>query len=412
MKMNTLLLLLILAWTLSTEVFSQPHILVAPILQHTDTNTSLYSITLNGGEHYIIDFDAPFTWYQCQSPQFPVGCNYGACSTARTYIPPSCPVNNTFTESQCYCNDAPVNPITKSCAPSQMTYKDMVLYWTDGRSLLGAMDFNRLYVSCAPLSLLQSLPEEVIGVGALSWSSLALPYAFSDLPDQLVARKFALCLPSSSEASGAIFFGDGPYNLGPSTDFDAAKVLTYTPLQADPTLLGYYINLAGISINGKAMNVPQNSFNVNQSVKLSTIVPYTTLKSNIYKTFIRDFKKAAKGIVQVTNVDPFRLCFNISTMGSSNNGLHVPQIDLMLGKGEKWTIYPPNSIKQVNDNVGCLAFVDGGETAEQAVVIGTYQIENNLLQFDFNQSRLGFSSSLLPYGATCGGFNFTVSGIV
>ncbi|KAF7852291.1 hypothetical protein BT93_L4585 [Corymbia citriodora subsp. variegata] len=406
MKMSTLLLSLILAWTLSSQVFAQPHTLVAPILQHVGTNTTLYSITLNGGEHYIIDLDAPFTWCQCQSPQPVVGCNSGACAVARSYIPPSCPVNNTFTDSQCYCNDAPVNPITKSCAPSQSTYKDIVLYWTDGRSMVGAVDFNRLYVSCAPPSLLQSLPEEVIGVGALSWSSLALLSEFTDLVGQLVTKKFALCLPGSSEARGVTFFGDGPYYLDPSTDFDAAKVLTYTPLQRDPTSLGYFINLTGISINGKAMNVPQNGFNVNQSVKLSTIVPYTKLKSNIYKTFIRDFKKAAKGIVQVANVDPFHLCFNTSTMGSSIDRLLIPQVDLMLGNGEKWTIYGSNSIKQVNDNVGCLAFIDGGETAEQAVVIGTYQIEDNLLQFDLDQSRLGFSSSLLPNGTTCGSFNF------
>ncbi|KAI6683754.1 hypothetical protein NL676_029667 [Syzygium grande] len=407
--MNALLLLLILALTLSTEVFAQPHTLVAPILPYTGRTTSLYSITLNGGEHYIIDLDAPFTWCQCQSPQPMVGCNSGACAVARSYIPPSCPVNNTFTDGQCYCNDAPVNPITKSCAPSQATYKDIVIYWTDGRSVTTGMDFNRLYVSCAPPSLLQSLPEEVIGVGALSRSSLSLLSVFTDLLGQLVARKFALCLPSSIEARGAIFFGDGPYYLpyhrDPSADFDVAKVLTYTPLQDDRTSLGYFINLTGISINGKDVHVPQNSFNCNQSVKLSTIVPYTTLKSNIYKTFIRGFKKAAKGINQVPKVEPFRLCF---TVGTNTNGLDIPQIDLLLGNGEKWTIYPSNSIKQVDDNVACLAFIDGGKTVEQAVVIGTFQMEDNLLQFDLDQSRLGFSSSLYPYGTTCGGFNFTV----
>ncbi|KAF7852294.1 hypothetical protein BT93_L4588 [Corymbia citriodora subsp. variegata] len=402
MKRNTLLLLSILTLTLSTEVFAPPsyHTLVAPILQHYGTNTTLYSITLNGGEHYIIDLDAPFSWYRCRSPRHPVACNSGACAVARSYIPPSCPVNNTFTGRRCHCNDAPVNPITKSCAPSQSTYKDLVIYWTNGRFLTTGMHFNRSYVSCAPPSLLQSLPEEAIGVGALSRSSLSLPSVFTDPLGQLVARKFALCLPSWMEARGAIFFGDGPYyrpnHLDPSTDVDAAKVLTYTPLQGDSRSLGYFINVTGISINGNHM-------------KLSTNVPYTTLKSNLFKTFIRAFKKAAKGVFQVTSVDPFRLCFIIS---STNNGKLIPQIDLMLGNGEKWTIYPSNLIMQVDDNVVCLTFVDGGETAEHAVVIGAYQMASNLLQFDLDQSRLGFSSSLYPHGATCGDFNFTVAGTV
>ncbi|KAI3443201.1 Peptidase A1 domain-containing protein [Psidium guajava] len=124
------------------------------------------------------------------------------------------------------------------------------------------MNFNRFYVLCAPPSLLQFLPEEAIGLGALSWSSHSLRCLFTEPLGQLVARKFSLCLPSLSEACGVIFVGD---------------VLTYTPLHGDPTSLGYFIKLNSISINWKDMNVPQNGFNVNQSVKLSTMVPYTTL---------------------------------------------------------------------------------------------------------------------------------------
>lgn len=47
-------------------------------------------------------------------------------------------------------------------------------------------------------------------------------------------------------------------------------------------------------------------------------------------------------------------------------------------------------MKQVSDGVACLAVVDGGETAE----IGSHQLQGNFLLFDFERSRLGFSSTL------------------
>ncbi|XP_030536100.1 chitinase CLP-like [Rhodamnia argentea] len=412
---NLLLLPSLLVLTLSLEVLAPPpyHTLVAPILKHTNANTSLYSITLNYHEHYVIDVDAPFNWYRCQLRHPPVGCNAPECAVARSYLSPSCPIsNNTYKYGQCYCNDTPVNPVTGSCALSQSTYNDLIIYWTNGRFRITAIIFSHSYVSCAPTSLLQSLPKEAIGVGALSWSSLALLSLFTYNAGLEVARKFALCLPSSSRARGTIFIGDGPYYLLPPTN--AASVLSYTPLRGDSISLGYFINLTGITINGNAINVPWDAFdfNVNGSARLSSIVPYTTLRSNIYDAFLKEFTKAVRGIAQVMNVDPFSLCFNTSTIGLSRQGLRVPQIDLILGNGEKWTIYGSNSIKQVDNDVGCLAFGDGGKTVKQAVVVGTYQMENNFLLFDLDQSRLGFSSSLLPYGTTCGGFNFTVGGIV
>ncbi|KAF7852290.1 hypothetical protein BT93_L4584 [Corymbia citriodora subsp. variegata] len=278
-----------------------------------------------------------------------------------------------------------------SCAVSQLTYKDFSLYWTNGRFRTGSMGFSQWYASSAPPSLLQSLPKEAIGVGAFSW-------------------KFALCLPSSSRARGVILFGDGPYYLLPPPNFDAAGVLSYTPLYGDPTSLGYFINLTGISVNGKAINVARNAFDfhVNASARLSSIVPYTTLRSDIYNVFLKNFKKAARGIAQAQKVAPFSLCFNTTAIRSRGHMLRIPHINFMLGNGEQWTVDRSNSIKQVNNDVGCLAFVDGGEMTKQAVVIGTYQMENNFLLFDLDQSRLGFSSSLLPHGTSCGGFNFTV----
>ncbi|KAL8143145.1 hypothetical protein V2J09_016177 [Rumex salicifolius] len=41
-----------------------------------------------------------------------------------------------------------------------------------------------------------------------------------------------------------------------------------------------------------------------------------------------------------------------------------------------------NSIVQVSDDVLCMGFVDGGDSAWTSIVIGGYQLEDSLLEFD------------------------------
>ncbi|KAF8038919.1 hypothetical protein BT93_B1465 [Corymbia citriodora subsp. variegata] len=394
---------------LSLEVSAQPfHTLVTSL--HKDPNTSLHTITLtlDPTEQYLVDLDAPFIWNRCDSLQSPVFCDESDCLAARSYMSPLCPeTNNTRSSDQCLCYDTPVNPITGSCALTYASRNVLTVYWTAGRSLstYRIQYFNR-YVSCAPSSLLQSLPAQAIGVASLSKSTLSLLSQF--IIDD-VTQKFSLCLSSSSDDQGVIFFGDGPYYLEPPANFDASSVLSYTPLIKNPTSLGYFINVTGISIEQRAISVPANTFalDVSGGVKLSTTVPYTTLRSDIYSVFMSEFKKALGGFPRGQKVSPLEYCFKTNVTRPTKVQT-IPQIDLVLGDGGYWTIHKSNLLKQVDADEACLAFVNGGNTAEHAVVIGTYQMENIMLQFDLAQSRLGFSTSLSSFGSSCGNFDFTV----
>ncbi|KAL4590243.1 hypothetical protein LXL04_003169 [Taraxacum kok-saghyz] len=104
----------------------------------------------------------------------------------------------------------------------------------------------------------------------------------------------------------------------------------------------------------RSINVPENI-----TTKLSTIEPYTTLRTDIYNRVVRTFWMATIGIPRVTSVAPFGLC--VRTF--SNRVLQwVPDIDFGLPDGKKWTVTSANSMKQISRDVACLAFVDGGET--------------------------------------------------
>ncbi|OMO95274.1 Peptidase A1 [Corchorus capsularis] len=361
--------------------------LVAPIIK--DPKTSLYTITLNSGEKYVIDINAPLSWRLCQkNPPSPVSCSAPQCTKARSFLSRMCPpanINNIWLKNgHCHCIVTPVNSVAKSCVPERLSYGNFNLNWTNGKNPTGIAKLNKIYYSCASKTLFKSLPLGVSGFAALSRA----PLSFSSQFTRGMTKKFAICLPS---------------------------VLSYTPLLKKPNSVEYYIGLKGISINGKASKFSPNAFafdsHGNGGVKLSTLVPYTIQRSDIYKILLNDFSNATKSIPRVKNVSPFGLCLKASALGWNLWNLMAPTIEFNLGNGVTWRLYGPNSMKQIiGADVACLAFVDGGKTAKEAAVIGSYQMENHFLEFDLTASRLGFSPILFSYRTSCANFNFT-SGI-
>ncbi|XP_071736999.1 gamma conglutin 1-like [Rutidosis leptorrhynchoides] len=418
-----LILFIFVNW--SHDVFSQtngPVTVVVPIIK--DTETSLYKVVITlwawgTNSTYLLDLDAPFTWKECVGLQEPyvrcqedqydcyssIYCQYDRCLDARSYTNPTCPSLNFTTQYGCdLCSVTPVNPISKSCELSQLTTKVLILPITDGRNPTLSLMSNYYYVfSCAPSDLLRSLPKGVTGVAAFSWSDLAFPRQ-ATVPDP--TEQFALCLPSSELAHGVSFIGDGPYYFHPNPNLDIKSILSYTPMiRKTSKSLGYYVTINKISIKGKSIPL----FN-NISAKLSSLVPYTTLRSDIFAVLLTSFSIATKNIPRVKTTAPFSLCVKASACASRHAKFRVPDIALDMEGGKTWTISKENSIKDMGNGVACLAFIDGGLHVEDAIVIGTFQMENNFLFFDLANQTLGFSSSLLARGTSCSSFNTTVIG--
>ncbi|XP_058076993.1 probable aspartic proteinase GIP2 [Magnolia sinica] len=206
---------------------------------------------------------------------------------------------------------------------------------------------------------------------------------------------------------------------------EVSNSLIYTPLLINPVSTAgvstkgepsveYFICVKSIKINEKTallkaslLSIDNNGFG---GTKISTVNPYTTLEASIYKAFSEAFIKEAisMNITRVAPVAPFDVCFSSKSMVSTRVGPRVPTLDLVLqSETVYWRIFGANSIVYVNNDVACLAFVDGGSNPRTSIVIGGYQLENNLLQFDLATSRLGFTSSLLFRQTTCANFNFT-----
>ncbi|KAJ0977674.1 hypothetical protein J5N97_013148 [Dioscorea zingiberensis] len=386
-----------------------PQALLSPITK--DSLTSLYTLSLNTSTSLIsllLDLSSPFSWLPCPPNPHPLLCNSSFCSTANSFPPPHCPHFPKPHNHPCICTVSPANPLTGECPfapffhPIILTNISLFTITNVHKPTTHSLTFPNFLSVCSP--------KDITGVAGLARSPTSLSSQFSS--SLSIKNQFALCLPSSSIASGIAFFGAEPFHLLPPRSPELTTMLSYTPLLQHPmNPKDYYVDLHAIAVNGVTVQFLKRVLEFDPlghgGVKLSTTKPYTTMRSHIYRQFIRAFAKATKSIRRARKVAPFELCFNVTALGVSRVGFGVPKIDLMLAGGKNWTVFGANSVKKVGRETACLAFIDGGPKAEQAVVIGGFQMEDNFLLFDLDKKRLGFSSSLLFSAISCGNFNFT-----
>lgn len=353
--------------------------LVLPV--HKDATTALHVANIHNHNPlwqapFVVDLNGPFLWANCKqqhlsSTYHAPFCHSTQCSRADTHY---CH-NNT-------CGLVAVNPVTHQTAMADLAQDVISIQSTHGSTV----KVPGFLFACAPSLLLQKgLPKNVQGL-------IGLGHAPISVPTQLASHfgfqpKFALCLTSSSRNNGVIFFGDAPY----------AHNLSFTPLSISPQG-EYFIQVRSIKINNKLVV----SLDTSLLSMISTTAPYTVLEHSIFKTVTQFFANEISGKAQVKPpVAPFGLCYD-------SNKFAVPKFDLVLhAQNVVWRILGANLMVQARKGVTCLGFVDGGLRPRASVVIGTHQLEDNLLQFDLARSRLGFSSSL---PTNCANFKYFTIG--
>ncbi|KAK3019837.1 hypothetical protein RJ639_004082 [Escallonia herrerae] len=406
----------------------RPKALVLPVTK--DSSTLQYLTRINQRTPLVpvsltVDLGGQFLWVDCDqgyvtSTYRPARCGSaqchlagsGSCGTCNSAPRPGCN-NNT-------CGLFPDNTITNTATSGDLGSDVVSVQSTDGKNPGRVVSQSNFLFVCGSTFLLEGLASGAKGMAGLGRTRISLPSQFAAAYS--FPRKFAICLSSSTRASGVAFFGNGPYVLLPNVD--ASTSLIYTPLIINPVSTAavssegeassdYFIGVKSIKINEKVVPINTNLLSINKTdgyggTKISTVNPYTVLQTSIYNAVVKAFVNELSGVPRVASVAPFGACFSSKNIGSTRVGPAVPQIDLVLqSESVYWRIFGANSMVQVSDNVLCLGFVDGGANPRTSIVIGGHQIEDNLLQFDLATSRLGFSSSLLFRQTTCANFNFT-----
>ncbi|XP_042499711.1 probable aspartic proteinase GIP2 [Macadamia integrifolia] len=364
-------------------------------------------------------------------------CGSSQCTIAKAYCnslcasssPPAfCGTNNT-------CDLIPLNTFTQTNDAGYVAEDTVAVQSADGHVIT---DPNFIF-SCASKNVLSGLATGTQGIAGLGRNRIALPIQLASAFH--LTQKFAVCLPMATTISisespaGVLLIGDGPYTFLPNVNVSSS--LIYTRIMTNPvstsgtsykkeSSVEYFIPVNAIKINGKDLSFNSSSFSIHKNgsggVKISTVAPYTTMSRPIYKAFTKAFVKAAEAmnISRVAAVEPFKVCFSTKNVLSTRVGPGVPTVDLVLENENStgvvdWMIFGANSMVQVKDDVLCLGFMKANSTStvttkrKAAIVIGGYQMENNLLEFDLAKSRLGFSSSLLFSQTTCANYNFTTT---
>ncbi|KAJ9131499.1 hypothetical protein P3X46_035155 [Hevea brasiliensis] len=383
----------------SNQPLFKPDNLLLPARKDGATNLHMASIRKRNPQtllQFLIDLNGRFLWVNCDQ-------NY----VSSTYHGPSCysaQCSRANSDQHCYtcsfkvrpgchnstCALMSVNPVSHQSAMGELAQDVLSIQSIRDESNPGPIvTVPHFLFVCAPSRLLQiGLPEYVQGVAGLGHISIALP---TQLASHFGFKpKFALCFTSSFKHPGFIFFGDAPSYMFPG--IDVSRQMRYTPLMIS-RLGEYYIDVRSMRINQKTVPL--------------TTTPYTVLERSIYQSFTQFFTDQLSHISQIPPVAPFSVCYDSRKFPNTIAGPGVPKIDdLVLGdQSVVWTIFGANSMVQAQPGVLCLGFLDGGLHTRDSIVIGAYQLEDNLVDFDLYDSRLGFSSSLLFQRTSCANFN-------
>ncbi|KAK7264515.1 hypothetical protein RJT34_32124 [Clitoria ternatea] len=415
----------------------KPHAFILPI--EKDPATLQYSTSISMGTppvnlNLVIDIRERFLWFECandynSSTYHPIPCRTKKCKLAKGTDCITCtnhPLKTGCTNHTC--GVEPFNPFGEFYVSGDVG-EDILssVHSTNSARSPFNIHLPRFISSCVypdkfgVQGFLEGLAKGKTGVLGLARTAISLPTQLSEF--YKIDHKFALCLPSTSKGNrlGDLIVGGGPYYLPPH---DASKFLSFTPLIVNPHSTGpifddhpsneYFIDVKSIKVDDTIVNLNTSLLSINKQgdggTKLSTVIPFTKLHTSIYQPFVSDFVKKAEArkIKRVASVAPFGACFDSRTIGKSITGPAVPTIELVLKGGVQWRIFGTNSmVKVAKKNVLCLGFVDGGVDSgviTTSIVIGGYQLEDNLLEFDLVSSKLGFSSSLLLHNASCSHF--------
>ncbi|KAL6581794.1 hypothetical protein OROMI_005808 [Orobanche minor] len=309
-----------------------------------DATTLQYLSSLFMGENLapvelVLDLNGPFIWFDCESDsasfksQQPIKSCSLKCSMAKPIK--SCYIMPEYNSKSCTL--LAENTVSRISTPSEMNEDNIAMEFWYGLGFSNSFARNEKFLfSCAPVMLLKGL---------------------------------------SNGAKGVFGLGGSPHDSGISSP------MVYTPLFTKKNGLlqqgdYYYIDLSSIKISGKKLSLQQKGCIISIGVKLSTVVPYTTME-----------RKILEGV------------------GIEKFGANVPIIDLVLqSEMVKWRIHGKNSMVFVGDGVMCLGFLDGGINPRDLIVIGGYQMEDYLLEFNLGISMLGISNSLVMGEKRCSDF--------
>lgn len=198
-------------------------------------------------------------------------------------------------------------------------------------------------------------------------------------PSQLNATSFSYCLVDRDSDSASTLEFNSPLHPNAVT----------APLRRNPELdTFYYIGLAGLSVGGELLPIPESAFQIDDSGNGGIIIDsgtaVTRLQTDTYNALRDAFVKGTKDLTSTQGAALFDVCYDLS----SKKSVEVPTVSFHFADGKVLPLPAKNYLIPIDsEGTFCFAFAP---TPSSMSIIGNVQQQGTRVGFDIANSVVGF----------------------
>ncbi|KAA8525657.1 hypothetical protein F0562_007518 [Nyssa sinensis] len=375
----------------SAQILSRDSLRVSSINSKTsglydtkETNVKTQELAIAGGGDYvvtigfgtprqdrtvIIDTGSDITWVQCKS-----------CSSCH-------PLNESLfdpSKSTSYSNG--------SCNPTvgnfyKIDYKDNSYssgsYGCDTLTLEPSIVIQNFQFGCS--QEISSASDFADSSGLLGLGLGKEHPSFVSQTASKFGKVFSYCLPAKDGSTGYLLFGDEAKSLSSSSS------LKFTPLVKGPSPSLYFLQLLGITVGSKQLEISPSTFSRRGTIIDSGTV-ITRLPESAYKALQSEFQRWMKKKYPRARAPPeekiLNTCFNLS----GHKTVEYPNIIFHLGGGTDVNLDQSGIVWAKHPEQVCLAFA-AKDKDDDYTIIGNHQQKALDVFYDIQEGRLGFGTN-------------------
>ncbi|CAN0919530.1 Aspartyl protease family protein At5g10770 [Linum grandiflorum] len=359
-----------------------------PLASGIRLETLNYIVTVQlGGKQLtvIMDTGSDLTWVQCQpcrlcynqkdplfnpsiSPSFQrLPCNSSACKSLEFATGNSgvCGSSSSYTPS---CN------YFVSYGDGSYTRGDLATEKLN----LGGVPFSNFIFGCGRNN--KGLFGGASGLMGLGRSDLSLV----SQSESIYGGVFSYCLPTAApDASGSLAFGAN------TTVYNNFTPISYTRMVPNPQLpTFYFLNLTGITVGGKYLQVQDSSFG-STGILIDSGTVISRLPPSLYNAVKAEFLRQLTGVPSAPSFSILDTCFNLT----GYREIDIPTISMNF----EWNVELEVDLTGVfyfakaDASQVCLAITSLAYEGEIGIV-GNYQQRNKRVVYDTRKSMVGFAA--------------------
>ncbi|OIW04660.1 hypothetical protein TanjilG_07795 [Lupinus angustifolius] len=346
-----------------------------PIVSGTSQGSGEYFLRVGIGNppsqsYMVLDTGSDVSWIQCEP------CSECYQQTDPIFEPSSSSSYAPITCDAPQCKSLDLSECRNGTCLYEVSYGDGS--YTVGEFATETVTFGSASVENVAIGCGHTNEGLFVGAAGL----LGLGGGSLSFPAQLNATSFSYCLVDRDSDSASTLEFNSPLPRNAVT----------APLQRSKEMeTFYYVGLAGISVGGEMLPIPETSFQVDASGGRGIIVDsgtaVTRLHGEVYNSLRDTFVRGIRELKKVNGVALFDTCYDLS----SKTSVEVPTVSFHFAEGKELPLPAKNYLIPV-DSVGtfCFAFAP---TTSSLSIIGNVQQQGTRVGFDLDNDVVGFSAN-------------------